>query len=134
MDLSAAAALDLIFQPEFLTATRAKTSPLYQAGVKNSFIGWTPKAPVLLCGGKGDPVVPPAVHQDVLMADFTARGVKNVTSVDVDAQVQAAFGPGGKAPTDPASAEFATYYGNYHAPYEPTFCYAAARQFFDTKR
>ena len=134
MDLSAAAALDLIFQPEFLTATRAKTSPLYQAGVKNSFIGWTPKAPVLLCGGKGDPVVPPAVHQDVLMADFTARGVKNVTSVDVDAQVQAAFGPGGKAPTDPASAEFATYYGNYHSPYEPTFCYAAARQFFDTKR
>jgi hypothetical protein len=89
---------------------------------------------VLLCGGKGDPVVPPAIHQDVLKADFDARGVTNVTSVDVDAQVQAAFGPGGAAPTDPASPEFATYYGNYHSPYEPMFCYAAARQLFDTVR
>ncbi|WP_414985886.1 lipase family protein [Acidovorax sp.] len=134
LDLAPSAALDLIMQPTFLAATRAKTNALYQAGVKNSFLGWTPKAPVLLCGGKGDPVVPPAIHQDVLMADLTARGVNNVTSVDVDAQVQAAFGPGGTAPTDSTSAEFATYYANYHSPYEPMFCYAAARQFFDTKR
>ena len=135
MDLPTAQALDLIFQPAFLQGVRGKgNNPLYQAGVKNSFIGWTPKAPVLLCGGKGDPVVPPALHQDVLMADFTARGVKNVTSVDVDAQVQAAFAPGGVAPTDPATPEFATYYGNYHSPYEPMFCYAAARQLFDSVR
>ncbi|MFT3777673.1 MAG: lipase family protein [Ottowia sp.] len=133
LDLPAASALDLIFQPDYLASVRAKGSnALYQAGVKNSFIGWTPKAPVLLCGGKGDPVVPPALHQDVLMADFTARNVTNVTSVDVDAQVQAAFAPGGVAPTDPTTPEFATYYGSYHSPYEPMFCYAAARQLFDT--
>ena len=132
MDLPSNDALDLIMQPAFMEATRAKTSPLYLAAKeKNSFLGWTPKAPVLLCGGKGDPVVPPALHQDVLMADFTARGVKNVTSVDVDPQVQAAFGP---APTDPTSPAFATYYGNYHSPNEPMFCYAAARQFFDKVR
>jgi pimeloyl-ACP methyl ester carboxylesterase len=135
MDLPSADALDLIMQPAFLEGVRGKgNNPLYQAALKNSFLGWTPKAPVLLCGGKGDPVVPPAIHQDVLKADFDARGVTNVTSVDVDAQVQAAFGPGGAAPTDPASPEFATYYGNYHSPYEPMFCYAAARQLFDTVR
>ncbi|MBK6748202.1 lipase family protein [Ottowia sp.] len=135
MDLPAASALNLILQPAFVEGVRAKgNNPLYQAGLKNSFIGWTPKAPVLLCGGSGDPVVPPAVHQNVLMADFTARNVTNVTSVDVDAQVQAAFAPGGVAPTDPATPEFATYYSNYHSPYEPMFCYAAARQFFDSVR
>ena len=136
MDLPATAALDLIMQPAFLAATRAKGSnPLYQASVKNSYVGtWTPKAPVLLCGGKGDPVVPPALHQDVLMADFAARGVNSVTSVDVDAYIQAAYGPGGLAPTDPASAEFVTYYGSYHGSYEQPFCVAAARQFFDTRR
>jgi pimeloyl-ACP methyl ester carboxylesterase len=135
LDLPAAAALDIIMQPAFMASARAKGSnALYQAGVKNSFMGWTPKAPVLLCGGAGDPVVPPAIHQQVLKADFDARGITNVTSVDVDAQVQAAFAPGGVAPTDPASAEFATYYGSYHGSYEPTFCYAAARQLFDRLR
>jgi len=135
MDLPAASALDLIMQPAFMDGMRGKGSnPVYQAALKNSFLGWTPKAPVLLCGGAGDPVVPPAIHQNVLKADFDTRGVTNVISVDVDAQVQAAFAPGGVAPTDPTSAEFATYYGNYHSPYEPVFCYAAARQFFDTVR
>ena len=66
--------------------------------------------------------------------NFVNNGLKNVGSVDVDAQVQKAFGPGGVAPTDPNSAAFATYYANYHGTYEPPFCMAAARQFFDQVR
>ena len=54
-----------------------------------------------------------------------------MTSVDVDAAIQATFGPGGQAPTDPASAAFATYYGAYHGTYEPPFCHAQARAVFD---
>ena len=37
-----------------------------------------------------------------------------------------------KAPTDPTSAAFATYYGNYHGRYEPPLCHAQARGLFDT--
>ena len=58
----------------------------------------------------------------------------NVTSVDVDAFVQATFAPGGVAPTNPATAAFGTYYANYHGTYEPPFCHAQARALFDTLR
>jgi pimeloyl-ACP methyl ester carboxylesterase len=126
-------ALDALLQPEFLAGTRTSlTHPLYLAAKKNDLLGWTPKAKVLLCGGAGDPTVPPAIHQRAMKADFDSRGVTNVTSVDVDSLVQATFGPGGAAPTDPTSPAFATYYGSYHGVYEPPFCVAQARAFFDT--
>ena len=128
-------ARDAVFQPAFLASAQTSTTdPLYLAAQKNDLLGWTPKSRVMLCGGAGDPTVPPAVHQAVMKADFDARGVTNVTSVDVDAAVQATYGPGGKAPTDPASAEFATYYGSYHGTYEPPFCHAQARAVFNTVR
>lgn len=126
-------ARDALFQPAFIASSQTNVNdPLYLAAKKNDLLGWTPKSRVLLCGGAGDPTVPPAVHQKVMKADFDARGVGNVTSVDVDAAVQAAFGPGGMAPTDPTSAAFATYYGSYHGTYEPPFCHAQARAVFDT--
>lgn len=125
-------ARDLLFQPDFLAAAQAGGSnPLFLATRKNDLLGWSPKARVLLCGGAGDPTVPPAIHQQVMKADFDSRGLTNVASVDVDAQVQATYGTAGKAPTDPASAAFATYYGNYHGSYEPPFCHAQARAVFD---
>lgn len=125
-------ARDAMFQADFLAGARTSdTHPLAVAARKNDLLGWTPKARVLLCGGAGDPTVPPAVHQNVMKADFDRRGVTNVSSVDVDAMVQMAYGPGGKAPTDPTSAEFATYYGSYHGTYEPPFCHAQARGLFD---
>jgi hypothetical protein len=68
---------------------------------------------------------------NVAQAGFTARGLTNVTSVDVDPQVRAVFGVNGAAPTDPTSAAFASYYGSYHGTLEPPFCYAAARTLFD---
>lgn len=125
-------ARDAIFQPAFIASSQTNVNdPLYLAAQKNDLLGWTPKSRVLLCGGAGDPTVPPAVHQRVMKADFDARGVTNVISVDVDGAIQAAFGPGGAAPTDPTSAAFATYYGSYHGTYEPPFCHAQARAAFD---
>lgn len=126
-------ARDELFQPAFIADVQTNNNnALYLTAKKNDLLGWTPKAKLLLCGGVGDPTVPPAVHRDVMMADFTARGVTNVTSVDVDAAIQAAYGQGGVAPTDPTTAAYAIYYGKYHGTYEPPFCAAQARAFFDT--
>ncbi|MBK7653916.1 MAG: alpha/beta fold hydrolase [Betaproteobacteria bacterium] len=126
-------ARDAIFQAAWLTDTQTKVNNGgYLAAKKNDLLGWSPKAKVMLCGGAGDPTVPPAIHQAVMKADFDSRSLTNVSSVDVDAAIQATFGTGGKAPTDPTSAAFATYYGNYHGTYEPPFCYAQAKALFDT--
>lgn len=126
-------ARDALFQSAFLAgAQNSATDPVYLAGKKNDLLGWSPKSKLLLCGGAGDPTVPPAVHQQVMKADFDSRNLSNVSSVDVDPMIQAAYGAGGVAPTDPASAAFATYYGNYHGVYEPPFCHAQARAAFDT--
>jgi pimeloyl-ACP methyl ester carboxylesterase len=128
-------ARDLVFQSAFITDSQTNpNNSLYLAAKKNDLLGWNPSAATLLCGGAGDPTVPPAVHQNVMKADFDSRGLKNVQSVDVDPLVQATYGPGGKAPTDPTSAAFATYYGNYHGGYEPPFCHAAARVLFNSLR
>ena len=91
-------------------------------------------ARTLLCGGSGDPTVPPALHQVPAKADFDRRGVTTVTSVDVDPQVRALFGVNGQAPTDPTSAAFATYFGSYHGTFVPPLCTAAARQLFDAMK
>ena len=95
------------------------------AATKNDLLDWSPKSPLMLCGGAGDPTVPPAVHQAVMKAAFDAKGLKNVTSVDVDPYVSATYGP-------VTQANAATYYGNYHGTYEPPFCHAQAKALFDT--
>ena len=128
-------ARDLVFQPAFLAdAQTNENSPLFVAAKKNDLLGWSPRARTLLCGGAGDPTVPPAVHMNVAQADFASRGLTHVTSVDVDASIQATFAPGGVAPTDPASTAFATYYAAYHGTYEPPFCHVQARALFNTLR
>jgi pimeloyl-ACP methyl ester carboxylesterase len=126
-------ARDLIFQSAFITASQTDANnSLYLAAKRNDLLGWSPKAKTLLCGGAGDPTVPPAIHMTVAKADFDSRGVTTVSTVDVDATIQAIYGVGGKAPTDPTSVEFATYYGNYHGTYEPPLCHAQARGVFET--
>jgi pimeloyl-ACP methyl ester carboxylesterase len=117
-------ARDALFTPEFITSSRSTTGPLYLAGKKNDLLGWNPKSKVLLCGGAGDPTVPPAVHQTVMKADFDSRNLTNVTSVDVDASIQ--YVKGSVLANDPA-----TYYGSYHGTYEPPFCHAQAKAVFD---
>ena len=121
-----------LFQPDFLADTQNNpNNALFLDAKKNDLLGWSPRAPVLLCGGAGDPTVPPVLHQQVLKADFDRRGVTNVESVDVDAQIQAIHGP---APTDPTSAAFDTYYGSYHRYFEPPLCHAQARKLFEAVR
>ncbi len=118
-------ARDALFQSAFITDSQTNnSSPLYLAGKKNDLLGWNPKSKVLLCGGSGDPTVPPAVHQNIMKADFDSRNLTNVTSVDVDAYVQGTYGA-------VLSAAPATYYGNYHGTYEPPFCHAQAKAVFD---
>ena len=75
--------------------------------------------------------MPPALHQAPMKADFDSRRLSNVTTVDVDATVQYVYGVNHAAPTDPSSDAFATYYGSYHGTYEPPFCHAQAKAFFD---
>ncbi|VTU37653.1 lipase family protein [Variovorax sp. RA8] len=124
---------DALFQEAFLTDVQTNpNNALFLDARKNDLLGWSPRAKTLLCGGAGDPTVPPAVHMVPAKADFDARGVTTVTTVDVDAQIQATYGPGGKAPTDPATPAYATYFGAYHGTYEPPFCHVRARALFDT--
>lgn len=128
-------ARDLVFQPAFLADIQTNpNNAVVQAARQNDLLGWNPRSRTLLCGGAGDPTVPGALHMNVAQADFTSRGLANVTSVDVDPMVRAAFGVNGQAPTDPASTAFATYYANYHGTYEPPLCHAQARALFNTVR
>jgi hypothetical protein len=122
-----------MFNLDYITSSRLNNnSGLLVAGKKNDLLGWSPKSKVLLCGGAGDPTVPPALHQAAMMADFDSRKLTNVKSVDVDGQVQYVYGVEGKAPTDPTSPAFAAYYGSYHGSYEPPFCHAQGKALFDT--
>ena len=123
-----AQARDKVFQAAFISDVQTNSAnKLYLDAQKNDLIGWSPKAKTLLCGGAGDPTVPPAVHRDVFYADLLARSVTTVTKVDVDAQIQAVYGA-------VLASSPATYFGSYHGTYEPPFCHAAARAVFDTVR
>ncbi len=126
-------ARDIVFKSAFISDSQTNpNNALFLAGKKNDLLGWNPVAKTLLCGGAGDPTVPPGIHQVVSKADFDSRGLTNVTSVDVDASIQFVYGTNGAAPTDPTSVAFATYYGNYHGAYEPPFCHQKAKAVFDT--
>ncbi len=118
-------ARDALFQPAFIADITANpNNAVVAAAKKNDLLDWSPKSQVLLCGGSGDPTVPPAVHQTVMKAAFDAKGLANVKSVDVDATIQAVYGQ--VLATNPMA-----YYGNYHGSYEPPFCHAAAKTLFD---
>jgi pimeloyl-ACP methyl ester carboxylesterase len=124
-------ARDAVFQSAFITDSQNNAaSGLFLAGKKNDLLGWSPKSKLLLCGGAGDPTVPPVLHQIPMKADFDSRNLTNVSTVDVDALVRATYGSGGLAPTDPIAA--AIYFGSYHGEYEPPFCHARAKALFDT--
>ena len=118
-------ARDAMFQLAYLTDAQTNDkNGLYLAGKKNDLLGWSPKSKLMLCGGAGDPTVPPALHQAPMKADFDSRKLSNVTTVDVDALVQATYGA-------VLQSSPATYYGNYHGTYEPPFCHAQAKGLFD---
>jgi hypothetical protein len=92
----------------------------------NSVTGWTPRAPLMLCGGARDPVVPFANARRVA-EDFASRGVQ-VPVVDVE-QV-----PGAAALLPPPGARI-TELGSYHQGAVPPLCFAAVRdQWLEPRR
>lgn len=114
-------ARDALFQSSF--SSDILTNPnnaTFLAAQKNDLLDWTPKSQTMLCSGSGDPTVPQAVHQSVLKAAFDAKGLTNVTSVDVHPFIVAAYGP-------ITMANIA----NYHGTFAPPFCHAQAKGLFD---
>ena len=121
-----AQARDLLIQPAFLADLQSNNNnALLLAARKNDLLGWNPRSRLLLCGGAGDPTVPPALHQLVMKADFDSRNLGNVSSVDVDSAIQATYGA-------VLASSPATYFASYHGTYEPPFCHAQAKALFDT--
>lgn len=121
-------ARDALFQPAFVTDLRdSGTNGLYLAARKNDVLDWKPVAPTLLCSGKEDPVVPQALHQDVLKASWDAHGLDRVISVDVDPLIRATYG-------QVLAADPLGYYSSYHGAYAPPFCHASARDLFNQVR
>jgi pimeloyl-ACP methyl ester carboxylesterase len=114
-------ARDALFQAAFSSdIVTNPNNPTFLAAKKNDLLDWSPKSQTMLCSGSGDPTVPQAVHQTVLKAAFDAKGLTNVTSVDVHPLIVQAYGPITMANI-----------GNYHGTYAPPFCHAAAKSLFD---
>jgi predicted esterase len=84
----------------------------------NSVIGWAPVAPVMLCGGARDPIVPFANSRRAA-ADFTARGA---TATLVDVEAEPAFQPLLPPPGAPNSE-----LGSYHQGTVPPLCFQVVR-------
>lgn len=114
-------ARDALFQAAFSSDILTNpNNPTFLAAKKNDLLDWSPKSQTMLCSGSGDPTVPQAVHQTVMKAAFDAKGLTNVTSVDVHPLIVQAYGPITMANI-----------GNYHGTYAPPFCHAAAKSLFD---
>ncbi len=119
-------ARDEVFQAAYITDITANpnTNPVVAAAKLNDLLDWSPKSKVLLCGGSGDPTVNPAVHQNVMKAAFDAKGLTNVTSVDVNPTIELLYG-------SVKTSAPVTFYSNYHGGYEPPLCHAQGRGLFD---
>ncbi len=114
-------ARDALFQTSFSSDILTNpNNPTFLAAKKNDLLDWSPKSQTMLCSGSGDPTVPAAVHQSVMKAAFDAKGLTNVTSVDVHPYIEATYGP-------ITMANIA----NYHGTYAPPFCHAQAKGLFD---
>jgi pimeloyl-ACP methyl ester carboxylesterase len=114
-------ARDALFQTTFSSDILTNpNNPTFLAAKKNDLLDWSPKSQTMLCSGSGDPTVPQAMHQTVMKAAFDAKGLTNVTSVDVHPMIVQTYGP-------ITMANIA----NYHGTYAPPFCHAAAKSLFD---
>jgi pimeloyl-ACP methyl ester carboxylesterase len=72
-----------LLTPRAIADVGDPTSGLGRALAANTLLGWTPKAPVMLCAGAKDPVVLYAVNTAVSAADLRGRGA-SVVEVDVE--------------------------------------------------
>lgn len=117
-------ARDALFQTTFSSDILTNpNNPTFLAAKKNDLLDWSPKSQTMLCSGSGDPTVPQAIHQNVMKAAFDAKGLTNVSSVDVHPLIVQTYGP-------ITMANIA----NYHGIYAPPFCHAAAKSLFDAMK
>lgn len=122
------------------------TSNFRKALQTNTLLGWTPKAPVALCGGANDPTVFFFNTTDA-QADFASRGklypasnLESAASMSWAGATTAATIAGGfaqaKAVTSAnaggGAAGAAAVQGAYHGTLVPPFCSALARGFFQS--
>jgi pimeloyl-ACP methyl ester carboxylesterase len=117
-------ARDALFQASFLADLASdESNGAFVAARKQDLLGWSPKAPVLLCGGAADPTSSFIVNAQAAYEDFESRGA-DVTLLDVDSQIRQRYGA--VLAHDPA-----TYWASYHSSLESPFCVQAAKAFFD---
>jgi pimeloyl-ACP methyl ester carboxylesterase len=118
-------ARDALFQSAFTSDILTNpNNTTFLAAQKNDLLDWTPKSQLMLCGGSGDPTVPPVIHQDVMKKAFDDKSLSNVTSVDVDSSIKTVY-------AQVLNNNPLEFYGNYHGTYEPPFCHAQAKGLFD---
>ncbi|MGE0796854.1 MAG: lipase family protein [Lautropia sp.] len=115
--------LDRLITPAFESAARDAASPMRQALLANSPIDFTPKAPIVFCGGSKDPVVNFA-NTTTAAAAFQARGAP-VTVVDVENEPAYA----GRLRDDLVPVDIDT---GYHASLVPPLCLLQVRDRFLT--
>jgi hypothetical protein len=123
--------------------------PFRQALVRNDLRAWTPSAPVLLCGGNGDPIVfwlNSELMQGYWLAHGAAAGTINILDVDsapatgdLYAAVKNEFAVAKAAVAAAAILQGATDGGAravgeaYHGTLVAPFCLAATRSFFASR-
>lgn len=119
-------------------------NPLRIAGKKNDLRNWKPAAPVLLCGGNGDPTVFFNVNTQGMQGLWSNPASPLVlpagllTVVDVDSAPASAADPFAAAKVGFGQAKAAAFtaggvagvVGSYHGGLVPPFCNAVARGFF----
>lgn len=124
-------------------AAAAPAHPMRKAFKANDLRNWTPKRPVLLCAGNGDPTVFYSINTQLMKSLWTAPSplapaAGLLTVLDVDSASPGAGDPFAAARAGFAQAKAATYAAGgasavtqaYHGSLVPPFCNAAARGFF----
>lgn len=111
-----------LFKASYLNdlATNPINATIVAARQQDLINGWDPKAPTMLCGGAGDPVVNFSINAQTAYNAFRGRGDTNVTLVDVDPKILLLYG-------NPLPS---TLVAAYHGALESPFCSQAAMQFF----
>ena len=111
------------------------------AAKRNDLRGWTPAAPVFMCGGNGDPTVFFALNTGTMANLWAALPPGLVTVLDVDSAVTGPTDPFAAAKVGFANAKTTLIAASgasaavavtaaYHGSLVPPFCNAAARGFF----
>ena len=122
------------------------TSNFRKALQTNTLLGWTPKAPVAMCGGANDPTVF-FFNTTQAQADFASRG-KQYPAFNLESQASLAplgtttaatlYGgfqqakAGVSAAAGGGTAGAAAVQGAYHGTLVPPFCSAIARGYFQS--